>query len=115
MQAILQFAQTSSSGEVTGSPTGNLLRDHLLKQRYRILSQLGKGGMGAVYKAEDAQFGNRLVAVKEMSQSWLPPQEIAVATESFKREAHLLAGLRHPHIPRTYDYFLDGGRWYLVM
>ena len=115
LQAVLQFAQASSSGEVTGSPTGNLLRDHLLKRRYRVLSQLGKGGMGAVYKAEDVQFGNRLVAVKEMSQSWLPPQEIAVATEAFKREALLLAGLRHPHIPRTYDHFFDGGRWYLVM
>src|SRR5712692_8038655 len=78
-----------------GSPsglTGRLASGKVLKQRYRILQIVGQGGMGAVYKAEDIQFGDRLVAVKEMSQSWLPPQEIAVATEAFKREALLLAG-----------------------
>jgi eukaryotic-like serine/threonine-protein kinase len=98
-----------------GTLTGHLLPGHLLKQRYRILAQVGQGGMGAVYKAEDTQFGDRLVAVKEMHQNGLRSDEIVAATESFKREAMLLAGLLHPNLPRTYDHFFDGGRWYLVM
>src|SRR5689334_19885369 len=51
--------------------TGLLQPQHMLKQRYIILANVGKGGFGAVYKALDSQFGNRLVAVKEMSQNSL--------------------------------------------
>lgn len=40
----------------TNSPTGLLLTNHLLKQRFRIRSQAGKGGFAAVYKAEDSLF-----------------------------------------------------------
>ena len=50
-----------------------------------------------------------------MHQNGLRPEEIVEATESFKREAMLLAGLLHPNLPRTYDHFYDRGRWYLVM
>ncbi len=95
--------------------TGLLTHQHMLKQRYRILGQAGKGGFGAVYKAQDTQFGNRLLAIKEMSQSNLNPQELAEATEAFKREALLLANLTHPNLPRIYEQFNDMGRWYLVM
>src|SRR5579863_1262864 len=116
LQAIAQLLQTPvPAGDVRGFPTGHLLPDHVLKQRYRLLYRLGQGGMGAVYKAEDMEFGNRLVAVKEMSQNGLRPDEILLATEAFKREALLLASLMHPNLPRTYDHFYDSGHWYLVM
>src|SRR5215831_5692801 len=65
--------------------TGRLLTNHLLKQRYRILDSAGRGGMGAVYKAEDTQLGNRKVAIRELSQSGLNPQEITEAAEAFKQ------------------------------
>ena len=104
--------QGSQSGQST---TGLLIYNHLLKQRYRILQQVGKGGFGAVYKAADMQFGNRLVAIKEMSQASLTPQEMVEATDAFKREAMLLAGLTHPNLPRIYEQFTDMGRSYLVM
>jgi WD40 repeat protein/predicted Ser/Thr protein kinase len=111
-------AQSGMSGtqaiQATGT-TGLLPSRHLLKQRYRILQQVGKGGFGAVYKASDSQFGYRLVAIKEMSQASLSQQELVEATESFKREALLLAGLTHPNLPRIYEQFTDMGRWYLVM
>jgi serine/threonine protein kinase len=105
----------TSVGKGSSQTTGLLAHNHLLKQRYRIISQVGKGGFGAVYKAADLQFGNRQVAIKEMSQSSLSQQELIEATESFKREALLLAGLTHPNLPRIYEQFTDRGRWYLVM
>ena len=107
--------QYPTMGSADGTQTGLLTPNHLLNKRYRILMKLGKGGFGAVYKAEDTQFSNRLVAIKEMSQRGLNSQEIDEAIESFKREAHMLAALRHQNLPRIYDYFSDGGRWYLAM
>src|SRR6266496_5004458 len=105
----------NSTITISSTLTGMLTRQHALKQRYLILGQAGRGGFGAVYKAADTQFGNRLVAVKEMSQSNLGAQELVEATEAFRREALLLAGLTHPNLPRIYEQFTDTGRTYLVM
>lgn len=106
----------ASSTSSSSSPTGLLPANSLLNQRYRILRQLGQGGMGAVYQAEDTRLGDHLVAVKEMSQSELKSQQaITEATQAFRSEAIMLARLRHPHLPRIYDHFAEGGRWYLVM
>ena len=94
--------------------TGLLEPHHMLNHRYRIVEMIGQGGMGAVYKARDIKFG-RKVAVKEMSQHNLSDQETEEATERFRQEANLLARLTHPNLPSVYDYFEEGGRWYLVM
>jgi len=96
------------------SSTGHLSLEHLLKQRYRILAVVGQGGFGAVFKAQDTLSSNRLVAVKEMNKSGLTPQQITEATDTFRREALLLSGLSHPHLPRLHDHFTDADRWYLV-
>jgi serine/threonine protein kinase len=107
---------TSAQAGTTPFSTGLTPPKTLLKQRYRILRTVGKGGMGAVYEAEDIDLGDRLVAVKEMSQHSLKtPQELAAAADNFKREAHLLAKLNNPHLPSIHDYFTENGRWYLVM
>lgn len=88
----------------------------ILHQRYHLLHQLGAGGFGSVYQAEDIQLGKRLVAVKEMStRTQMSAQEYAEAEEAFKKEALLLADLMHPNLPRIYDHFSEAGRWYLVM
>jgi D-alanyl-D-alanine carboxypeptidase len=71
--------------------------------------------MGAVYRAADTHLGNRLVAVKEMSSRGLSPEDIVELTESFQREALLLAQLTHPNLPRIYEQFSEGDHWYLVM
>src|SRR5579859_2449957 len=97
------------------STSGQLASGYLLKRRYRIMARLGNGGFGAVYKAEDEQFGKRPVAVKEMNRGGLTPLEIAGAAEAFKREALLLAKLKHPSLPGIHDHFTEAGRWYLVM
>ncbi len=105
----------ATSGSISNTLTGLLAPRNLLNRRYRIVSQVGKGGFGAVYKAEDIAFGDRPVAVKEMSQSGLSAAELAEATRAFKHEALLLAGLKHPNLPSIYDQFTENGRWYLVM
>jgi serine/threonine protein kinase len=106
-----------TAGGTTGalSVGGPLMRGSLLRQRYRILTRIGEGGFGAVYKAEDTELGNRQVAIKEMQPRSLATQELQEATEAFHREALLLAGLSHPSLPRIYEHFSEGGNWYLVM
>lgn len=86
----------------------------VLKGRYRILKHIGSGGYGKVYKAEDSEFGDRLVAIKEMEVNG-SPEELKEAEEAFKHEALLLARLTHPGLPSIFDYFSEDGRWYLVM
>jgi hypothetical protein len=104
----------STTSEIN-SATGFLSTNTILKQRYRILHSVGRGGMGAVYMGEDTQMGHRLVAIKEMSQGSLYPQEIQMGIDNFKHEAHLLAGLQHPNLPSIHDHFEQNQRWYLVM
>jgi serine/threonine protein kinase len=115
LRSVSPSLQTPGEALASNVRSGLLVIDHVLKQRYRVVSLLGQGGMGAVYKAEDIQFGNRLMAVKEMSLSGMNAQEIAEVTDAFKREALMLAGLVHPNLPRVYDHFTEGGRWYVVM
>lgn len=113
-QAAFCFA-CGQSLQGTRSMTGLLVSGSLLKQRYRLLDTVGKGGFGAVYKTEDTQLSNRLVAVKEMSQQGLTPLELQKATDAFQREGVLLARLQHPSLPAIYEHFREAGRWYLVM
>lgn len=86
----------------------DLSPDTLLRDRYRIIRSLGKGGMGAVYLAYDTSLEME-VAVKCNHK---PGEE---STSQFLREARILAALRHPHLPRVIDYFIDGQDQYLVM
>ena len=83
--------------------------DSLLHERYRIMSELGHGGMGAVYRGRDENLGVE-VAVKE--NFFVSPE----AERQFKREASLLASIRHSNLPRVTDHFIipDQGQ-YLVM
>src|SRR5437764_9295040 len=95
--------------------TGRLSSQSLLQQRYLILGQIGRGGMGAVYKAEDTRFSRRYVAIKEMSQSHLNMLELEMALARFQQEADMLVSLVHPNLPRITDRFSDQERSYLVM
>src|ERR1700730_1577923 len=95
--------------------TGMLVGPILLANHYQLLSCIGQGGMGAVYKAADTKFNNRPVAIKEMSTSGLPAARLQEAEEAFEREAHLLADLLHPNLPRIYEHFAENDRSYLVM
>ena len=80
----------------------------VLHGRYRIVREIGHGGMGAVYEAIDSRLQNT-VAVKECR---LPGVD---ADRAFEREAKLLAALRHPALPVVIDYFVEGKAQFLVM
>jgi hypothetical protein len=90
--------------------TGNVLQN-----RYRIVSLLGQGGMGAVYRAWDTRL-NIPVALKEMvPQPGLDHTTLAQLRQQFQQEAVVLARLSHPHLVRVTDFFEEGGNAYLVM
>jgi len=84
---------------------------------YRIVRSLGKGGMGALYLAEDVGALNRLCVIKEMLDYFDPnnPQEVARARQRFEDEARVPAALKHPGIPDIYTLFSEQGRNYIVM
>ncbi len=114
-QAAFCFSCGHPFAGSSGSLTWLLAPGSLLKQRYRLLSQIGKGGFGAVYVSEDTQLSNRLVAIKEMSQRGLSAKDFQQAIEALRREGQLLSGLKHPSLPAIYDHFSENGRWYLAM
>ncbi|MEK6303671.1 MAG: protein kinase [Acidobacteriota bacterium] len=87
----------------------------LLLDRYSIVHRVGGGGMGSVYQARDKRLAERLCAVKEMIEMFADQAQRAKAVEDFKREAEVLAQLDHPSIPTVFDYFIESGRYYLVM
>ena len=78
---------------------------------YQIVSELGRGGMGVVYKAHEASL-NRFVALKVLGEH-LTEDETYV--ERFVREAQSAAKLTHPNIVQIYAISEDAGRHYFVM
>ena len=80
--------------------------------RYLILDQLGRGGMGQVFLAEHAQM-RRLVALKVLSPHAF--ENDPVARERFFREARAAGTLDHPNIVRVFDLCQDGKILFLVM
>src|SRR2546422_3109548 len=85
-----------------------------LSGRYKVEKPVAAGGMGAVYRAIDTRF-NRACAVNEMLDEFQSEAERVEAVEWFGREATLLLDLNHPRIPRVRDFFVEGGKHYLVM
>ncbi len=78
---------------------------------YRILSLLGKGGMGEVYRADDTKL-KREVAIKILPEAFARDEE---RLKRFEREAQMLASLNHPNIASIYGLEEDGGRLFLVL
>ncbi|MDQ2096466.1 MAG: FHA domain-containing serine/threonine-protein kinase [Tychonema bourrellyi B0820] len=91
-------------------------------RNYQVLRTLGQGGMGTTTLAWDREKAkaqkpgsspaDSLVVLKEMNADMA---QIAKAQELFEREAKTLKSLNHPGIPKFFDFFVEGGKKYLVM
>ncbi len=80
----------------------------ILQGRYRIVRQLGQGGMGAVYEAVD----QRLDTVVALKETLFTDEKLR---KQFEREARLLARMHHQALPRVSDHFNEGDGQFLVM
>src|SRR3979411_1803402 len=78
---------------------------------YEILSSVGAGGMGEVYRARDTRL-DRIVAIKVLPTHLADRSELR---ERFAREARTIASLNHPHICTLFDIGQQDGGDYLVM
>ena len=85
-----------------------LSADTVLQARYRIVRQLGQGGMGAVYEAVDERL-DTIVALKE---TLFADEKLR---KQFEREARLLARMHHQALPRVSDHFNEDDGQFLVM
>ncbi|MCG8591987.1 MAG: protein kinase, partial [Proteobacteria bacterium] len=96
---------TEASGAAQSLPPGGQ------PGRYQILGELGRGGMGIVYKSKDTVL-DRLVAYKVLPEAL---RENPQALKNFLREAKAAAKLNHPNIVTVYDTGEQDGRFYIAM
>ncbi|MEU6385421.1 serine/threonine-protein kinase [Streptomyces bauhiniae] len=90
-------------------------RDRLIAGRYRLLSPLGEGGMGTVWRARDEVL-QREVAVKEVrAPAGLPAGDVERMYARLEREAWAAARVAHPNVVTVYDVAMEGGRPWIVM
>ncbi|MBX9689354.1 MAG: protein kinase [Candidatus Obscuribacterales bacterium] len=81
---------------------------------YKIICEVGRGGMGIIYKAEDPRL-NRMVAIKQLILDHVDPDKKDEFRERFRREAILAAGLSHPNLISIYDVSISPENSYYVM
>lgn len=82
--------------------------DMLIHERYRIVHQIGKGNMGAVYEAIDERLSQTVALKHTLARG-------EQFRKAFEHEAKILAELRHPVLPRVIDYFTDSSGQFMVM
>jgi tRNA A-37 threonylcarbamoyl transferase component Bud32 len=100
--------QASASGASTGTSSGPAFSE---QSRYELLEELGRGGMGIVFKARDRRLG-RTVALKRLPDNLKSHPK---AVELFLREARAAAALNHPNIVTLFDAGQEADVYYLTM
>ncbi|WP_395295818.1 protein kinase [Kitasatospora hibisci] len=88
--------------------------ERLLAGRYELGDRLGRGGMGTVWRAWDRML-DREVAVKELTVSHLPEEELQILHARMKREASAAARIKHPGVITVHDVLEQDGRPWIVM
>jgi serine/threonine protein kinase len=123
------FSNTGGRGVATSSTTGSswetderltetaapLYPGSVLRERFVLVEELGRGGMGVVYKAFDRSRGDakeRYVALKILNEDF---KRHPLAVRALQREARKAQKLAHPNIATVYDFDRDGGNVYMVM
>jgi serine/threonine-protein kinase len=88
----------------------------LLRERYRVIRALGKGGFGATFLARDHSLpGKPACVIKQLRPSTDVPHILDMARDLFQREAKILGMIgNHPQLPRLLDYFESGQEFFLV-
>lgn len=86
----------------------------VIAERFVIESELGRGGMGVVYRAWD-QHRQQRVAIKALDYQQVNPSELAEVKARFEREARMSLQLKHPHIVDVQDFIESANQDYLVM
>jgi len=90
---------------------GPQVSDPTQVKHYEILSKLGEGGMGVVYRARDTRLG-RTVALKMLSGEFgMDPER----SQRFEREARIVSSMSHPGIATLFDFDTEGGAAFLTM
>jgi class 3 adenylate cyclase len=108
-------ASAADAGATWNAPAGPGVDSPSRFGRYQVVGELGRGSMGAVYKAFDPQIG-RTVALKAILTRDLPPEDLAVYKERFFREARAAGQMMHPGIVTVHDIAEDAfGAPYLVL
>jgi len=109
--APLKTAEGSDVTKTLLTAKESLKKGSTVAERYTIIEELGRGGMGVVYKAEDAKL-KRAVALK-----LLPPELIHIpeVNERFMREAQAAAALDHPNICTVYEFDKAEGTSFISM
>lgn len=102
---------TSLSDEAVSRLRGAAVRPDFTGTRYRLVGEIGRGGMALVYEADDLELERR-VAVKVLAPELLSPAD----AERLRREARIIAGLEHPGIVPVHDFGeLADGRLFYAM
>ena len=105
LHAIPQIA-----AETGGRPAGSLNEPRKLKH-YELLSRIGEGGMGVVYRARDTRLG-RTVALKVLHEDFAADEE---RSRRFEREARIVSSMSHPGIATVFDFDRDGSTAFFAM
>jgi HAMP domain-containing protein/predicted Ser/Thr protein kinase len=111
-EATVRMGTTEPAATAPAGTQADLSSGQLFAGRYRIESILGRGGMGVVYKATDAQL-DETVAIKTLPGDVMTrsPEDL----ERFKREIRLARRITHRNVLRTYDYGEAEGVYFISM
>lgn len=111
LRSEIEAARMQPSGTETTVDGGNLPVGEAFAERYDIVSLIGRGGMGSVYRARDREL------VEDVAVKTLLPQLVADDTviERFKQEIRLARRISHRNVVRTHDFGQWGGVCYLTM
>src|SRR6187431_2084285 len=82
--------------------------------RYQLRAELGRGGMGVVYRAYDPEL-DREVALKSVKLEGITPEQRLQNEQYLAREARAAARLQHPHAVAVHDFFSGGDQAFIVM